>query len=296
MGESSSSAVLTSTDIPCPACGYDLRAALSGRCPECGTIIDPSIGSWIPWEHRRNVGLVRAYRRTLLLATFRIGRIAAEIDRPVGYRDARWFQLITVTLAWLPLAAFVIAGDCAGREARRFTLGMGAIPADLPRESIDLALPWIQSIGLHIVMPLAMFLFLLLTSGVASYAFPGRNVDRHRQDRGIALSYYACAPLAFLVIPVLVAAAAITLTWLIGHPIRIMIASGALGGTALLAIVILWWLNTIRLLRRATHGAGRTWLAVISLPVGWLATAIVSLGIVPWAAGFVALVVASLGR
>src|SRR5688500_6888706 len=83
-------------DLFCPGCGYDLRAIDSGRCPECGLPVDRTAGvSRIPWAHRRRIGWARAYSRTVWLATFRTRKLAAEVERPVDYRAAQQFRLVT---------------------------------------------------------------------------------------------------------------------------------------------------------------------------------------------------------
>ncbi len=37
--------LLTVRDIPCPVCGYNLRAISSANCPECGATLDLRVGS-----------------------------------------------------------------------------------------------------------------------------------------------------------------------------------------------------------------------------------------------------------
>src|SRR2546430_12165891 len=78
----------------CPDCGYDLRGLTSGRCPECGLLIDDAAlaASPIPWVHRRRIGRVRAFFRTLMLTTFRPKRLAAAAAVPVDYREAQRFR------------------------------------------------------------------------------------------------------------------------------------------------------------------------------------------------------------
>ena len=58
---------MTSRTWICPACGYDLRATTSDHCSECGLAIDRDAlqQSAIPWAHRRQIGRVRAYLKTL---------------------------------------------------------------------------------------------------------------------------------------------------------------------------------------------------------------------------------------
>ncbi|MHC5024153.1 MAG: hypothetical protein ACYTGG_09610 [Planctomycetota bacterium] len=45
---------LDDRDVPCPRCGYNLRGARSGRCPECGDrltlqvgLVEPRLGAYV---------------------------------------------------------------------------------------------------------------------------------------------------------------------------------------------------------------------------------------------------------
>ncbi|MCH8343570.1 MAG: hypothetical protein IH983_06245 [Planctomycetes bacterium] len=38
-------ALLAERDLPCPVCGYNLRAIASSNCPECGAKLDLRVGS-----------------------------------------------------------------------------------------------------------------------------------------------------------------------------------------------------------------------------------------------------------
>jgi hypothetical protein len=59
-------------DLPCVACGYDLRGLdVNGRCPECGVPIAETIGGQLLasadplWVHRVSLGVTAAYITTL---------------------------------------------------------------------------------------------------------------------------------------------------------------------------------------------------------------------------------------
>ena len=86
----------------CPQCGYDLRGiGDTRRCPECGLVIDwdELADSRIPWVHRRHIGRVRAYWRTLWLATVHTKSLSRETFRPVSYADAQRFRFVTSVIA-----------------------------------------------------------------------------------------------------------------------------------------------------------------------------------------------------
>src|SRR5204862_5946332 len=113
------------------------------------------------------------YFRTVWLATFHIEQIAGEIDRPVSYRDARLFQLITIAIAWLPVTIFIGALD--------FMFGAIVLPPaawsrvpEPSRAEIDLMIPLLQAFRLHVPIPLGVLLFFLGLSGVSSYFFHPR--------------------------------------------------------------------------------------------------------------------------
>src|SRR2546421_3703615 len=105
-------AIADEVSASCPQCGYDLRGLTEVRCcPECGLELEPGTAprTRIPWVYRKRTGLAAAYLRTLRLATLRPQQLAAEVDRPVAYRDALRFRLLTCLLATVPISALLVA-------------------------------------------------------------------------------------------------------------------------------------------------------------------------------------------
>src|SRR5687768_3337208 len=98
-------------ELFCPVCGYDLRGIESTRCPECGGEVDRSAlaASNIPWVHRRYLGAVRAFWKTVRTATVRPEHLGAECARPVNYADALRFRFVVVLTVWVPVAAATVA-------------------------------------------------------------------------------------------------------------------------------------------------------------------------------------------
>ena len=190
--------------LPCAECGYDLRGNTAGRCPECGREFDPATlnESSIPWQRRGEVGRLRGFRRTVTLAARRPGRLAREAGRPGDYRDARLFQLVCVTLAWLTVAPLVAWGGWTARGAivgvaeANLTGGLG-FGETLALEPAGLA-PRLADAAVLAAVLIGLFLWPLLASGVPSYFFHPRRLPRELQDRAVALSYYASGPLALL--------------------------------------------------------------------------------------------------
>jgi len=164
--------------IYCLDCGYDLRGSTSARCPECGFALEllRTGESQIPWAHRREMGRFRAYWKTVWLVMRWPKRFCSEIARPVSYRDSQRFRWLTVLHAFPPvLVAAIIWGlydwlrGPGGGEPMWWVLG-----------------------GLVVWSLLA----LAGLPGLASYFFQPRWLSVEQQNRALALSYYAWAPLA----------------------------------------------------------------------------------------------------
>jgi hypothetical protein len=174
-----------STDsLHCPDCGYNLFGIDSDRCPECGLPIDRSIlgESRLPWMHRHKIGRVRAFLRTVVLATVRPRKIAEEVNRPVSYADAIKFRRICLLLAILPLL-----------------LGIG-----LTVWTSDMGIFWWESTGLVVACGFSAWLFLLAITGLPSLFCHPKSLPVLRQNRAIALSFYAAAPLAWMILPTVI--------------------------------------------------------------------------------------------
>jgi len=272
------------SDAVCPGCGYSLRGIESERCPECGLLIDRTgLGeSRLPWAHRRTIGRLRAFWRTVWLVTFHPRRLAGEMNHGVSYADARMFQWICVVLALVPVMAALAPLD--------------------PNRLLDLGVQFstLDRAATVAVLGLGLMLFLLTASGVASYFFHPRSLPVILQNRAIALSYYGSAALAWTPLVVALTALALGAEGIgdLAAPVVLTPMAHALSALAIGAAVFqvaAWWLNTFSLLRWTTHcGAGRLTAIATLLPVFWIVLALVFLVVLPAIVAFVALVVVSL--
>ncbi|HVX84601.1 MAG TPA: hypothetical protein VH253_07275 [Phycisphaerae bacterium] len=125
-------------ELLCPACSYDLRAALLHpgplRCPECGAHWPRTIASSrIPWVHRRRSRRLYTYLGTLWMLLRRPQLLGRELRNRVAKRDALLFANISLSIA-LAIGLFLSGALFT------FFLTTGAINA-LP--SIQSRTPWI---------------------------------------------------------------------------------------------------------------------------------------------------------
>ena len=257
-------------DVFCPDCGYNLRSLTGVRCPECGYglerihLAEPQL----PWARRKQLGRFRAYWGTILYVRFRHRRFCEEMARPVSYADAQRFRWVTILHAALGLIL-----------ASALLYALVPHPADLeehfdpfPRIVIGSAVPAHASFisrMVHEVWPLALLnvgalLFFAGATGIPSYFFHPKSLPVEMQNRAVALSYYTCGSLAFMVLPALVGVevfreASVDPEWCIG----------TLGLVGLLLAG--WWADLIRTARRLMRPlAFRAWLVALCVPILWV--------------------------
>ncbi|HEX3355571.1 MAG TPA: hypothetical protein VHS31_01220 [Tepidisphaeraceae bacterium] len=294
-----------SIDLICPECGYDLRGLVNERCPECGTAFDraTAIRSHIPWAQRNDIGSFRAYWRTVWLATIHIRRLSNEIARPISLRDAQRFRLITALLASLIPIVLTLFGlqvnGGFGRGLNDMISPSGSPPYGMLPPTADFTLPWMAGILLWPVTPLGILILLNLVSGVGSYWFHPGNIPYRQQNRAVALSHYACAPLVCASFPLLLTVSLMAIaeiSWMenMRRSLVFLLAITVCDGLCISCIFI-FWLNTLRLLKRTVGASGiRMTSAAVGLPIAWLFCAFISFGVLPWIIGFIFLMIDSM--
>lgn len=233
----------------CPQCAYDLRGSTSPRCPECGHPLEQlrTTGSQIPWIHRRQLGLFRAYWRTARMVTFRNRQFCAEFARPVSYTDAQKFRWLTVGLAY----GAILCGKLA-----HWLMVPGAFKEQFG--TIEWSLVPVEA---------ATFLTLAALTGSPSYYFHPRRLPLVLQNRAVALSYYTCAPLGWLPLA-LIPTAAVHLLRAGGVPFFL---TGSQTGILLALITMLiWWRNLVQLAARTLRAGIYTALVAVGVPIVWI--------------------------
>lgn len=281
----------------CPDCGYDLRGTDGGRCPECGLAQDGAEAFVIPWQQRKEIGRLMAFLRTVEMAVVRPRRLAMAIAAPVEYASAERFRRWVVVLASLPPIVFFLAvvwhmggtGFLAVTDGRRTSL-----ESWLADPWSEMAVVWSAGAMFVLVLPAGVAMMFYLATGAAGYWFRPAHLDVERQNRAVAISRYACGPLALLPLPAVLAAGFAGMVaegfsdappWPWGWVMLV----GLVG-----AILAAGWRASLVLLARTTHcGGGRVIGAGFGLPLSWLLAAVVGLGAFPFAVGLIWIVVDS---
>ena len=185
-------------DVFCQECGYNLRGLTSDRCPECGYSLE-SVRCGVPqlpWVYRKELGRRVAYWRTVWMVMFRHRRFCEEVARPVDYGDAQRFRWVTVLHVYLPILAgtILLSALAAWLEPLNEAVVDRASPSPLEEPLFGRAL---RAIWPTAAFHVCLLLFLAAATGLPSYFFHPRGVPIEQQNRAIALSYYACAALAW---------------------------------------------------------------------------------------------------
>lgn len=288
------------SELYCPGCSYSLRGIESARCPECGVELDwAKLGvSKIPWVHRREVGRVRGFLKTVWLVIARPGEVGREANRAVGYRDAQSFRWIVVASATVPLWGWILAGQIIWGHGPPGTPSLQPVALlTAPRGLfLDFLICFYAGITLWPVPWIAAPLFLAGLTGIGSYLFHPKSIPVERQDRAIALSYYASASLTLMVVPAILFGALIVLHQfeVIDDTRQLSLGTGALlfitwVGAALVPALLYY--DYLRVLFVATdQSVMRVGTASLLLPLFWIVIGLLTLILFPMMAGFLRIV------
>lgn len=291
-------------ELFCPHCGYNLRGIASRRCPECGRDVDRAglAEVQVPWAQRKRIGRVRAYVRTVWMAVAYPRQLARQADRPLIYEDARWFWVVTILILSV---SFTVYWFVSGYDESR----LNQLPAEMTRLMwarspqrqdmlLDLSLPLSAVYALPPTVPIVVMLFLFAATGSSSYWFHPRRLSIEQQNRAVAASYYTCGPLALhllLVIPVIAIYALNLPPKVIGSELVLATALAILIFVSLVLPPLAWLYATVLMARHVRgYGVLEALGLYIVLPLQWALIALLCGCVLPWVAGLVVLMVASL--
>jgi hypothetical protein len=171
---------------------------------------------------------------------------------------------MTVLMAFVPIGILALVG-AIGMDVLK------ALPRSTPASTLSFA-------AIAIAWGLGSFLVLAGTTGVPSYFYHPKSVSILQQNRAIALSYYACGPLALMGIPAVVFVVGILLGF--DHPVGGLAI--LIGATTPVGLLAAWWCDLIHLSRRLLpQRPGRAFGIAILVPILWCFVACVSLFAVP---------------
>ncbi|HEX4793777.1 MAG TPA: hypothetical protein VH370_08300 [Humisphaera sp.] len=210
--------------------------------------------------------------------------------------------MIVVLLAALPIV-ISLCGVMIAKHGAEFLLDFDADflrPALDPKSGRTWQLTFVFFAGATMppVLPIGVIITFCLGLSAPGLWFRAGGIDEQRQMRLIAISRYACAPWAWLIVPTAAFVAALWIANVVAGGYgemdsRLLYSSGA---TMLFVLISAWWTN-IRMLARTTRcGVFYMLAAGISLPVTWAVSAAIGLGLFPCVVGLVWIIIDSLRR
>lgn len=287
----------------CSGCGYSLRGLPGPRCPECGLELTASTGARIPWEIRREIGHWKAFWRTVVLGTFRPGRLGGAVGGPVDETSGVRFRRVVLTLVAVGVVGIYLGLMAqAGRGAAAFNL---VDEADISRRLYgpglgmkwELGVLWSAGATLGWVVPTGLAVAVISLSFLPTVGVGTGALNETRLRRARAVCRYAWAPLAWT--PVCALAWGGGWAWGESHwgiylreacLLFMVVVSGCIA----VAVVATVW-SPVRIVLRATHcGWGGGVLAAINLPLGLILGAAVGIGVMPCVVGLVRIAIDSL--
>ncbi len=258
-------------DVYCHECGYNLRGIETTRCPECGKE-SPALQNAdprIPWIHRKSIGSVRAFLKTVLFATFSPRKLSEDVYLQIDFRDAQRFRWWTIGVAMFWVVTSTVLFFAAGP----YDLYLGHIVNDL-----------YQMVWPCVVANILILLYMILATGVPSLFFDYRDIPVNLRNNAIALSYYCIAPLTWWPLPVVV-----SILIFREAPIDIRNRWIAIPLTTIAVIApatpaILWCFQIFRIARRVLRNqTGRKAWLMMGIPILWMLAGVLVLVLIPLA-------------
>jgi len=285
------------SELYCIQCGYNLRGLASNRCPECGTPTAHSASTVIPWQQRKALERIRTFWRTLVLATFRPGKLATASQMPVDFSASRRFRWIVSALAALP--AIIWFGAFVNQERGTGFLDIVQRPGFVP--GIDAAGPeahwwwqfaviWSAGATFLPVIPLGIVIGLFMATGMTGLVAYMTKATELLRTRARAISEYTCAPLTFLAIP----SATYVLLDLLPERDTLYLLLAVIS-CGLFVLPLLYWANTLVVVAKSTHsGPFRAIALGVVIPLIWFCAGVFGLAIFPGIVGLMWLMIDSL--
>jgi hypothetical protein len=290
----------------CPACGYDLRGSTSDQCSECGLIIDREAlkQTAVPWAHRRAVGWLGSFFRTVWQFTVDAPPLRPEPARPQDLRSARRFRwILAMLLAAGGIAYFALAIAMSdGFEELAVQPPNPWAPGPVVHGWLqDLFVPWSAGATLPPVLPLCILIWAFFITG-AGAALARRREPEPQAAAARTLLLYASAPLVWVAVGLLVSAAILFLAGAeVGNdlsedvPFAIIVANGILWIVLTAGGILLTFLRTAQWTMRLTHGGfGTALLAAARLLGLWAYASLLCFGLLPWTLGYLWIAIDSL--
>ena len=217
----------------------------------------------MPWEQRRHIGRVRAYLRTVWLASVHPTRAAEKIDRPMSVPAARSFRRVVWSIDMFVIAMAATAAHFRMAHFLATTSGYSWAPGT---QRLFVSTPSLIAafLGLSIGLWAAMWL--------PDALFRSRRLTERSQSRALAMSAYACVSLGWVPLPIgliLCTSPRVLASWSTPHWLDM--TGGIVAVAWLILIALQWWVVTILLMRLSTACGYRKMLtAAVLLPAAWV--------------------------